>query len=493
MSVQAQIQFTQGATVGTSGQALFGVTGTGVVVSNGQYSAQIVRSTFTVLAAPGGSSIAAGVLQDGPLPTVTFTPDVQDGYTLQLTVYDALGNSATDVRVFGVQRMSGRFIPPQYSTDLSLNFSGQPRGWALYMEQWLRYLDGLSVGGQTSTFICDPTVGSPSGNVYNTFASAVAAANALNGAACSIFIRTTTICTTAVNLQGIELYGPPVGLGVTPTTLAFQAGASVTAPWRNIHDLFLDCNGAGPFQTLSTGQVITIGQFVTTEMTAGEPFWTFGAGTPEVIMTIGAGSVIGDGTNPVITGTGALEALVFDGGTLAANATAASVTLIVGTFGGSYPTGPQVGSASFASVSPYARGWADATGNVLPGTTAATIACSVTVTPGATGKFRVSVTGTFVNVSATSDVLIASNLSHGSGVTTSDYNGPAAYLGSNGAVGSLCPFAITVDYDKSSLVGPIVFPVGVPVTFNFVITLGSATANVGITTHGVQIAVEEKP
>lgn len=38
---------------------------------------------------------------------------------------------------------------------------------------------------------------------------------------------------------------------------------------------------------------------------------------------------------------------------------------------------------------------------------------------------------------------------------------------------------------------PVVFPIGVPVTFNFVIQLASAVANVGIGANGVQINVQE--
>jgi hypothetical protein len=148
---------------------------------------------------------------------------------------------------------------------------------------------------------------------------------------------------------------------------------------------------------------------------------------------------------------------------------------------------------SVAAASPFARGWADNTSNVFPGSTTSTIVASVTVTAGTTGKFRVTATGTFVNVSAASGVLVACNLSHGSGVTTSDYNGPAAYLGANGAVGSLIPFAISVDYDKSATVGPIIFPIGTAVQFNFVITLGSATANVGISAHACQLEAQEVP
>jgi hypothetical protein len=44
-------------------------------------------------------------------------------------------------------RVSGRFIPPFIGNAPELNFAGQTRGWAKYMEQWLIYLDGLTGNG----------------------------------------------------------------------------------------------------------------------------------------------------------------------------------------------------------------------------------------------------------------------------------------------------------------------------------------------------------
>lgn len=144
--VAAAVQFTQGATVGAAGQALFGVQGTAVVVANGN-NATVVKWTFTVVDVPPGSSVPVGVVQSGGASTWTFTPDHTDSFLVMVTTQDASGATATDIRSFTVKRSSGRWIPPFSATAAMLNFAGGTRGWAPPMEDWLNYLDGLSPGG----------------------------------------------------------------------------------------------------------------------------------------------------------------------------------------------------------------------------------------------------------------------------------------------------------------------------------------------------------
>jgi hypothetical protein len=103
------------------------------------------------------------------------------------------------------------------------------------------------------------------------------------------------------------------------------------------------------------------------------------------------------------------------------------------------------------------------------------------------------VTGTLINNSG-SQVGINTSLTHGSGVTTpSDYVGPSVVLGSVGSPGSKAPIALIVDYDQSSEAGNLVFPIGVSVTFNFVIQLSAAVASAGFGDNGVQMEVQEVP
>jgi hypothetical protein len=140
--VTAAIKFTQGVTVGTPGVALFGSSGTSVNVANGD-DTDVVRWTFTVLDVPPGSSVPTGNVQDGTTPSWNFTPDHTDDFLLQLDVYDAGGAKSTSVLSFGVLRTSGRFIPAFSAKASALNFAGNARGWAPYMEAWLDYLDGI--------------------------------------------------------------------------------------------------------------------------------------------------------------------------------------------------------------------------------------------------------------------------------------------------------------------------------------------------------------
>ena len=142
MALVAQIKFVQGATIGTPGVALAGVSGTLVTASNGDDSS-VKRWQWTMVGTPSASSIPQGLISDGPVTAATFTPDVAGGYHLQLVTFDAAGNSVTDRRVFQVPELSGRYIPPFDAEAPAMNFLGQLRGWALYLEAYLKYVDTI--------------------------------------------------------------------------------------------------------------------------------------------------------------------------------------------------------------------------------------------------------------------------------------------------------------------------------------------------------------
>ena len=149
--VAALIKFVQGANIGVAGQALEGVIGTPVVVSNAD-NTNVARWVFTVIDAPPTSALTPGVVQDGTTTTWTWTPDTTDCVEVQLDVFDSTGKlTARDSRCFGVVRASGRIIPAFTATAAALNFLGQLRGWAVIMEAWLNYLDSLVSGGATNT------------------------------------------------------------------------------------------------------------------------------------------------------------------------------------------------------------------------------------------------------------------------------------------------------------------------------------------------------
>lgn len=145
MALVAQIKFVQGATIGTPGVALYGALGTPVVASNGN-NASVVRWKWSMVGTPGGSSVPTGLISDGTTPTATFTPDVAGGYHVELVTFDASGAQKIDRRVFLVPEVSGRKIAPFDAEAPALNFLGQTRGWAPFMEEYCRFVDLLSAG-----------------------------------------------------------------------------------------------------------------------------------------------------------------------------------------------------------------------------------------------------------------------------------------------------------------------------------------------------------
>jgi hypothetical protein len=159
MPVAAAVQFTQGVTVGPPGEALFGVTGTNVTVANGN-NALVDNWAFDVIDVPPGSAIPIGLAQDGATPTWTFDPDVTGGYLIQITLTGSDGSVAIDTRCFGVKETNGRFRPPFKATDVMLNFAGQTRGWATYMEAWFDAIDSGAGSGVTAVTGSSPIASS---------------------------------------------------------------------------------------------------------------------------------------------------------------------------------------------------------------------------------------------------------------------------------------------------------------------------------------------
>ena len=134
---------------------MIGVSGVPVVCSNSVNAPEILTWSFYIVDSPPASAISPSLVavQTGALPTYQFTPDVAGGYLVRLDTEDASGNVATDYRSFMVPETSGRIIPPSGATDRMLNVGGQTRGWSVWMEQWLHYLDTLSGGTPTPPFL----------------------------------------------------------------------------------------------------------------------------------------------------------------------------------------------------------------------------------------------------------------------------------------------------------------------------------------------------
>jgi hypothetical protein len=147
MTIAAAVKYTQNAVVGSAGVAYMGVTGLAVTVANGDDTG-VVAWKFEVLDVPIGSSVPTGVVQSGITATWTFTPDVAGGYLVRITVTDALGNTVMSIALcFGVLEATGRFVPPFAAIGASVNFTSQARGWAKYVNQYLKQID--LIGGTT--------------------------------------------------------------------------------------------------------------------------------------------------------------------------------------------------------------------------------------------------------------------------------------------------------------------------------------------------------
>ena len=150
--VAAVIQITQGLNVGAPGEALIGVLGPFTLTSAENLG--VINYLWEVLDVPPTSALPVGVFTGGAVPSITPGADVRGSYLFRLTTTDLAGNQATDTRAFAVLETTGRLIPPFLGTDQSMNFGGQTRGWAKYIEAYLHAVDagGGGGGGRTFTF-----------------------------------------------------------------------------------------------------------------------------------------------------------------------------------------------------------------------------------------------------------------------------------------------------------------------------------------------------
>jgi hypothetical protein len=151
VAATALIKFTQGATIGADGQALFGVLTTAVNVANVSNTG-VASWEIEVLYSPPGSAVAVGTLafsNNGATPAASFVPDVRGPYRLRLRVWAGLNRTGdptdVDIRVFSVKETNGlarpapqlwpRSLPPLLSGEFGAkpdehNFAGQGSGYA---------------------------------------------------------------------------------------------------------------------------------------------------------------------------------------------------------------------------------------------------------------------------------------------------------------------------------------------------------------------------
>lgn len=149
--------------------------------------------------------------------------------------------------------------------------------------------------------------------------------------------------------------------------------------------------------------------------------------------------------------------------------------------------------APLPGATSLARGWVVNGSNIAPTDTSAHVVLSQTVTPTATGKFRVSIDG-WANNTGVSVATVTLGISHGSGITTPDYAALCfAYMTFDSAspsnIGSIATVAGSVDLDKIS--SPVIFPLGTPVIFNIVMQLGISGNTIIFSTGTLHFTVQE--
>lgn len=152
MSAPATIKFVQGVNTPPAGRALDGVIGTAVTGSNNN-DTDIVSWSWVLEDVPAGSAVAVGSLGTAAAMN-PFTPDVTGTYLVKLTTVDNVGLQTVDYRAVMVKQTAtyaNRYLPGSFARALveqSHNIGGQERGYAPFLESYLKVIDRLGdVGG----------------------------------------------------------------------------------------------------------------------------------------------------------------------------------------------------------------------------------------------------------------------------------------------------------------------------------------------------------
>lgn len=152
MAATALIKFTQGSTVGGDGEALLGVVGTSVHVSNVDNAGILSWQVDLLDVDPASTLVPANAFafsNSTGTPSADFVPDVRGSYRLALRVWDVANRAGdpidVDIRVFSVPEPHGLVVPPSQLWPLpkpavqsgedtakpnEMNYGGQARGWA---------------------------------------------------------------------------------------------------------------------------------------------------------------------------------------------------------------------------------------------------------------------------------------------------------------------------------------------------------------------------
>ncbi len=250
MAVTAAIKFTQGASDPDAGLALIGVLTTAVVVTNGN-DAGVVYWMWRVIDVPPGSAVATGVWTEGGTSSISFSPDVRGSYLIELIVRDGGANQARDVRAFAVLETTGRLIPPFAAGADALNFGGQERGWATYLEEYLHQVDSTVLN------VLDEGVSAGSRSKVNFIGASVTAVDNPGAGRIDVTIAGGTgidpvakaVIRTNVTRSGIPSTTLADGLTLAANDVVLLVGQS-TASQNGLYIL-----AAGDWSTARTGYV----------------------------------------------------------------------------------------------------------------------------------------------------------------------------------------------------------------------------------------------
>lgn len=277
------LKFTQGATVGSDGQALKATVVGGAVQARNSDNTGVASWEIKILEVPYGSAVPTGVLAqaNGSTPLGSWSPDVSGGcYRIQLTTWPQINRQGTadlDIRNVGVDATGGLCAPPAMVWPLPLpdprsglpnakpnemNFAGQDDGWAgsgndgLARHLWrlvtagvgsgFLKLDGtaamaatLDMGTHAISNVADPTSAQQAATrryVDRTTVTESTTARSTSLADCSNYIRTTNAAATTITVikqatvATVEACIMGIQAGAGQITFAPDTGVTINTP-----------------------------------------------------------------------------------------------------------------------------------------------------------------------------------------------------------------------------------------------------------------------
>lgn len=125
-----KIQFAQGLNVGNIGEALVGLASISVVAKDGNAApGSASHYRWTWIDVPTASALVLGMITEGPVSAISFTPDVEGDYHLMVEAFSTDGSTSTSfrsglTRSIGASSMAPRISRPTRSRSSTLSRGG---------------------------------------------------------------------------------------------------------------------------------------------------------------------------------------------------------------------------------------------------------------------------------------------------------------------------------------------------------------------------------